>query len=294
MSDERSWPRVCIELPAVSADAAYAVLLSLGSIGSFEQEGAPKGQVRIAAYFSPGAMTPAALRQAVEAAFARDPALASAALDFGEEAGSDWSRGFRQHFAPFALLPGIVVVPSWETYQPKPHETVISMDPGMAFGTGKHETTQLCAEALASARERCGARTPSLLDVGSGSGILAILGRLLGIERILAVENDPTALAVAEGNIRKNGCERIELAPSLDGVDRRFDIVVANILLSTLLELRPSIVRILAPDGTLILCGITHDQEQALVDAYAPSCHLAHVTRRGEWSCLTLTRRGDA
>jgi ribosomal protein L11 methyltransferase len=165
----------------------------------------------------------------------------------------------------------------------------IVLDPGMAFGTGTHPTTSLCLAALSDLlAARPGA---SVLDVGTGSGLLAIAAAKLGAGRVAANDNDPVAIEVARENAERNGA-RLELTGAAVGeIAGAFDLVVANILANTLVELAPDVAARVAPGGTVLLAGILVPQEDEVRAAYvAEGLRPALERRDGEWSLLTLER----
>jgi ribosomal protein L11 methyltransferase len=179
--------------------------------------------------------------------------------------------------------------PSWVDAPPPPGAAEIVLDPGMAFGTGSHPTTALCLAAIdAFLGRRPGA---SVLDVGTGSGLLAIAARRLGAPRVAANDVDPVALAVAAENAARNG---VELDLTLDppaAIPGAFDLVVANILANVLVELAPELARRAAPGGEVVLAGILVPQEEEVARAFVAE-GLAPLPgeRSGEWSMLRFRR----
>ncbi len=279
---QTSWHTVTIVVPAEESEDAAALLSEAGCNGVLEEERAD-GAIVLRASFD-GAESSDAVLARVRDRLSAFPPLAAMTPTIETEAREDWSCGWKQHFRPFAIVPGIVVAPSWEQVSPEDEARHITLDPGMAFGTGLHPTTRLCAQAIAAVA-RDGA---SLLDVGTGSGLLAILARRLGFDRIAGVEIDADALAAARANCERNDAGDIALHAEIGEVDERFDVVVANILRNTLLDLRDELLGTLAPEGTLILSGITTEQEEELVRAFPLS--LVQTQRDGEWSMLRLHR----
>ena len=205
---------------------------------------------------------------------------------------TDWSEDWKQNFSTFHIGERLVVRPSWENYVPQSGEVVIEIDPGMAFGTGTHGTTQLCLEAIA---ELLDSPDPplSLLDVGTGSGILALGAAALGLQKIVANDIDPVACHVARENIKKNHyAEQIEVSEnSLEEIPGQFGIIVANILAEENIRLRHTFLEHLRPGGWLILSGILREKE-SLVRAGFADLPLEFFPSRyqDEWACLLLRR----
>jgi ribosomal protein L11 methyltransferase len=162
----------------------------------------------------------------------------------------------------------------------------------MAFGTGTHPTTSLC---LAGLCELLAARPgATVLDVGTGSGLLAIAARKLGAGRVAANDVDPVAIRVAEENAARNGVALELVASGVEAIPGRFDVVLANILANTLVELAPRIAERLAPGGVVLLSGILAPQEEEVRRAYVAlglAPHPGGDRRDGEWSLLALERR---
>jgi ribosomal protein L11 methyltransferase len=165
----------------------------------------------------------------------------------------------------------------------------IVIEPKMAFGTGDHPTTLLCLEAIEEYLQRHPGR--DMLDVGTGSGVLAIAARKLGAGRVVGVDNDPIAVAVAKENALANGANQLELANgSVQNVDGCFDLVVANILASTLVELAPALARVTR--DRLVLAGVLLGQEQEVTQAQVRRGLTLHNVKRrgGEWLRLDFRR----
>lgn len=183
--------------------------------------------------------------------------IATAELD--EE---DWSTAWRQFYKPTRIGKRMVIVPSWEKYEKKPGDIIIDMDPGMAFGTGTHETTRLCASLL----EEYVRHGDYMLDVGSGSGILAICAAKLGADYCAACDIDPVAVKTEKENAGRNGCDiDCFVSDLLSDVKtkggRKYDIVTANIVADIIIRMAPDIGRFLRRGGTLIVSGIITERE---------------------------------
>ncbi len=207
---------------------------------------------------------------------------------------TDWNEEWKKHFHPTRITRRLVVSPSWAGYRAKKGEIVIELDPGMAFGTGHHATTRLMLHLLES-HAATGRRTA--LDVGTGTGILAIAAALLGCPQVTAVDNDPEAIRAASKNVRRNrldGRVLVSDAPLASMAAGRYDLVLANIVLDTLLALADDLGRVLAPNGCLILSGILRGkQEQRIEQACAArGLQPCQKAREGEWAAIAFQRPG--
>jgi ribosomal protein L11 methyltransferase len=226
----------------------------------------------------------------------RDSAAAAAAALGGrvdEVADQDWGESWKKGLGPIAVG-RVFVRPSWVEARAPSGAAEVILDPGMAFGTGTHPTTALCLSALS---DLLGARPGlSVLDVGTGSGLLAIAARKLGAREVRANDNDPVAVDVARENAARNGADVLLGGEPLAAIPGRWDVVVANILANTLVELAPEIARHLAPGGVAVLSGILVPQEDEVRAAYAAqglAPLAAHERRDGEWSLLAFVREAQ-
>jgi ribosomal protein L11 methyltransferase len=263
-----SWALV-LTAPADDLELLAARMFEHGALGVELQEPEqqlmpgtpplPDGSGRCIAHF-------AQREPAVETA--RDLGRAEIPLEVAEQ---DWSIAWRKHHRPLRVGPRSWVQPPWDEAPAAQGEARVVIDPGMAFGTGSHPTTALCLERL----DELLAESPGadVLDVGTGSGIIALLAVKLGAGRVCGTENDPVALDAARRGAEMNGIapSRIRWALAdpdlLDGPP--YDVVVANILLNTLIELAPAIARKVAPGGKLVLSGLLADQAGEAEAAYA-------------------------
>jgi ribosomal protein L11 methyltransferase len=282
----KRWHAVAITVPQAEGDFATALLHEIGCTGAVEKPDTRRGGAHLTAYFDAASVRRPTLKRRIRQAFAPFPSLANTRTYITTQRMEDWSVGWRQWFRPFAIVPGVVVSPSWERYSPREGESVITLDPGMAFGTGLHPTTQLCARAIRDAAQD-GAR--SLLDVGTGSGLLALVGHRLNMDRIVAVDIDKDACKVARENFAINNARDINTVSSLSRVKSTFDIVAANILLLILLKLKEDLIRRTRRGGRLILSGITPDQEDSIRSEF--SLRTASTWRQDGWSLMTFVRK---
>jgi ribosomal protein L11 methyltransferase len=202
--------------------------------------------------------------------------------------GDAWRDAYKQYFKVTRLGPRLLIRPSWEPYQAQPHEVVVTVDPGRAFGTGTHESTRLVMAAL-DREVRGGER---VLDVGCGTGILAICALKLGASEALCLDVDPDAVAVTRENALANGVEaRLSAATTpLPELSDAFPLVLANIQASVLVPLARDLAARVAAGGRLMLSGLLRGQEQEVLGAY-PQFELLEAPVEGEWIALILTKR---
>ena len=202
----------------------------------------------------------------------------------------NWLEKWKQNFKPFKIGRDIVIVPDWIDYQAGQNELVLKIAPGMAFGTGHHETTQLCLLALQK-YFRPGMR---LLDAGTGSGILSIWAAKSGGSKILAIDNDPVAIDNAKENARLNGVQnkvRFVVQDVAGLPEGQFDFIVANINRNVLLEIAPGLTRALAKDGFLVLSGILKTDKNMVEKAYLKTgLKLTDQTALKEWQALIFKK----
>jgi len=204
----------------------------------------------------------------------------------------NWATSWQRFFKPFAIIPGLVIKPSWENYTPEPNEQIIVMDPGMAFGTGQHASTHLALELI----HACFRNKPpvdKVLDVGTGTGILAMAAALFGAGEIVAIDNDPEAVRVARENISTNNLQQAisTSATDLADITGGFDLICANIVHDVLVDMAPTIAGLLIPGGRLVLAGILQGtQEKNIIMVYQQlNITLLRSTHEDEWVSLLLT-----
>lgn len=202
----------------------------------------------------------------------------------------DWSNSWKVHFKPLRVGKRLLIVPTWENAECNFNDLVIRIDPGMAFGTGGHETTRLCLHLLEEVMESTPlAGSPSLLDLGTGSGILAMAASLLGAGHILAVDIDPDAIVVARENLELNSlsneieCDTVQL----ENISDTFEIILANILAEELVRLSVSLFDRLENGGHLILSGILAEKESYVFNGFKPTgLTFCKTVRDGEWIAM--------
>ena len=197
----------------------------------------------------------------------------------------DWADTWKQYYKPVLVGERIVVKPIWEEYEPKNDELVVELDPGMAFGTGTHETTRMCIQAL----ERYVSEDATVFDVGCGSGILAIAAAKLGAKLSVGVDLDPVAVESSKENVKYNNLNNIEILEGnlVEVIDGKADVVVANILAEIICILTDDVKRVLKDNGIFITSGIIHDRVDMVCEKLeATGFEVIEKNRDGEWNCI--------
>jgi ribosomal protein L11 methyltransferase len=206
---------------------------------------------------------------------------------------ADWADAWKTHFPVMRIGRRLVIRPTWRRHRAAPHDVVLALDPGMAFGTGLHPTTRLCLAAIEAAGERGDLDGARVLDVGCGSGILAIAAARLGAAGVLGLDIDPIAIEATVANARRNRLARRIRARvgSLPSGEPPFDVVLANLFASVLVTLAAPLRGELRPGGLLLASGIFSDREGEVVDALR-AAGLAVVERaaEGDWVALAARR----
>ena len=197
----------------------------------------------------------------------------------------DWANTWKQYYKPSKVGEKIVVKPIWEEYEQKEGELVVNLDPGMAFGTGTHETTRMCIQAL----EKYVKEESTVFDVGCGSGILAIAAAKLGAKLAVGVDLDPVAVESSIENVGYNNLNNIEILNGnlVEVIDGKSDIVVANILAEIICILTDDVKRVMKDGGVFITSGIIHDRVDMVCEKLeATGFEVIEKNRDGEWNCI--------
>ena len=205
----------------------------------------------------------------------------------------DWGKSWKAYFKPLRITELLVIKPTWERYDAIGDEKVIEMDPGLAFGTGHHASTHL-ALTLIDDIFHTDAKPERVLDVGTGTGILAMGCALFGAREVTAVDNDPDAVAAAQSNVAANNLDTI-IRVGIDDVASlagQYDVIIANITHDVLQLLAPDLVRLLVPGGRLVLAGILRDEQEGSIISIYTGRGLAHqkTTHEDEWAGLLFTK----
>lgn len=199
----------------------------------------------------------------------------------------DWKDNWKEFFKPAKITDRIVVKPTWEQYEKQSEdELIIEIDPGMAFGTGTHETTTLCIKLL----EKYTDKDDAVLDVGCGSGILSIAAALLGIKNILGVDIDPVAVEVSKENVELNGFSdvvQIQYGDLTKGIDYKADVVVANLMADLVMMLSCDVAKHLKGKGIFISSGILIEkQEQVSESIKNNGFEIVEILEQGDWCAI--------
>lgn len=207
-------------------------------------------------------------------------------IDYAFIEEEDWAEAWKHFFHPIRVSDRFVVKPTWRDYAAEADEIVLEIDPGMAFGTGMHPTTVLCLRAL----EAVVRKGMSVLDVGTGSGILALAAAKLGASRVVGVDLDPIAAAIAHRNLRLNGVTGDSMMAAgrlVESIRMQADVVVANILTEVVLSLSQAVGEVMAPEGVLICSGIVASNAPVVIQALADrGFHHIDQAMLDGWVCI--------
>jgi ribosomal protein L11 methyltransferase len=289
--DEYSaWMEITLTIPADLAEECSVILFEETGRGSYrvDPETDSDGPQRIRGFIPRDEAFRrqlVGLKKRIAAYFSFFPELPSPCWELRLVPSEDWQDNWKRNFKPLKLSPFLVICPTWEEYRPEGKEKVLRLDPGQAFGTGGHATTRLCLKVLEGLSEGTDPlRHPltRVLDVGTGTGILALAAALYNARSVLAIDSDPLAVAAARLHVAINGFEsiiRVEegTAETVRGV---YSLILANLTLADLLPLAGVLQNLLSPGGLLVLSGILHSQAKELIRAF--------VLRKLTFQCLYL------
>ena len=198
----------------------------------------------------------------------------------------DWQDEWKKYFHTVNITDNIVIKPSWDEYEPSDNEIVVEIDPGLAFGTGTHETTSLCVEFL----EKYAQNKKKLLDIGCGSGILMLIGKKLGVEKVVGIDIDEKINDVVLENFSKNGINdnfQVIIGNLVDNVNEKYDLVVSNILVDVLEKLLEDIEKALEKGAIVIFSGILNEKEEAFLKK-AKNYNLKQIDRKYKNNWVSL------
>ena len=290
------WNQISFEVNKLEADLASEVLMGLGSISITYSDAhddaiyePPLGETplweftRITALFKPEVST----QQIIDSLGKICNIKVDDTFKIQDKI---WEEECQKDFPSMQFGKNLWVCPSWESKHSIPSDAiVINMDPGLAFGTGTHQTTSLCLEFLAE-------NPPNSLDVidfGCGTGILAIAAAKLGAKRVLAIDNDPQAVTASKENAEKNNCsDVIKTFHSAEMIEyEKCDLLMANILAKPLVELQTLFSKIVKPNGAILLSGILEHQVEKIIDCYSPNFNNFKNSNKNEWYRISASRK---
>ncbi len=216
-----------------------------------------------------------------------DEELGTWEISVDEKENQDWSKKWKEKWTVTHVTDKIAVVPSWIEYQPKDGEITITLDPGCAFGTGTHQTTQLCMKAI----EKFMPQGASVADIGTGSGILAILAMKFGASSAYGCDNDETVIDVCIENAQMNNVECSFELKTADLLTKQFDFVCANILHNVLAEIMGDLKNIMKSDARMVLSGILDEKKQVVLDAIEKhGLKVIETFYQDQWTAFVVTK----
>ncbi len=294
--EPNSWLEVRFLVPARMQEEAACFLTDCSGRGVILEEEGPEGVV-IRAFFRPEEFDPWHQQELAE--YLRrlmGHGLRPVGLEVRRAAESDWEVAWREHFKPLKVTPGLTILPPWEEYQAAAGERVITIYPGMAFGTGRHPTTALCLRALeiwlAEESLSLAPGAYQVLDVGTGSGILALAAARYGY-RVRAIDVDPEAVAAALENVRLNALEDLVWVDDtpLSQLRHQFPLILANLTAQDLRHYAEALAGRLQTGGGLIISGfLTEDLPSLLARFQELGLKEARRLFEDDWVALTLRR----
>lgn len=216
-----------------------------------------------------------------------DEELGSWDFELEEKKTEDWSQKWKEKWDVTHVTDKIAVVPDWIDYKPKENEVIIKLEPGCAFGTGTHQTTQLCMKAL----EKYMNKGDKVADIGMGSGILSILAKKLGATSVYGCDTDDTVIEVAKENAKKNNVKATFELGSADKINDKFDFVCANILHFVLAEIMGDLKNLMKTGAMMSLSGILDEKKQMVIDAYEKeNLELVEEIHQDQWTSFVVKR----
>jgi ribosomal protein L11 methyltransferase len=292
----KSWIEVSVQAPAAQAEVAADFLVLLTGRGVETGEfPAADGSELVKSFLEAGPKAGDQI-QAIEDLVRRLEAQTGASgmvhVALAELDDQDWGENWKRHFHPKEMAPGIWVAPPWEPMTPDAEQVVVIIDPGQAFGTGHHASTSLCLQRLARMKRK--KYLPQrMLDLGCGTGILALAGLSLGIASALAIDMDPLALEATRHNAELNDlADRIQVSSqALDQIDEKFPLIMANLTALDLTHLARALAARLEGGGELVASGMMQGQDEGVRGALEDAgLGLVERASQGEWCSLVMAR----
>ena len=303
-----NWKQVSISTTDEAADIVSSIMIDAGATGAEIEGGvmpepvgdevpgdvAPLQAVVVKAYFGEDGFdaTCEYIRERLETLHVCVEDAGDLDISVNTVADTDWNENFKKHFTTFRAAGSVVIKPTWEEYKKEDGDIVIEMDPGMAFGSGIHETTRMCLELL----QKYMKPGDCVLDVGCGSGILGIAASKLGAGDVLALDYDGVSVEVARQNALRNGVElEVRRSDLLQAAGQKTaDIILANIIADIIIRLNADVRNYLAPEGVYIISGIIEDRlDEVMQSLKAHGLIPVETLQMADWRAIAV-RRDDA
>jgi ribosomal protein L11 methyltransferase len=282
-----AWITIRVEVAPEVADAVANFLVETGASGVLSEGDGVCTRLEAPVPAAAGAQVMALVERYLASLGEIAPAARGATLAAVPVPEVDWEALWRRHHRPVAVGRRLLVAPPWDVPRAAGREVLV-IEPGMAFGTGQHATTRACLEAIEAAVGT--GRVRSALDVGTGSGVLALALARLGVERVVALDTDPAVVPLARANLARNRAAHVTLlAGPLAAVRARFDLVVANLLADAIVAEAGALAGAVGPGGRLVVSGLLAEQLPAVRAAY-PGWRVAETRPAAGWRTLTLVR----
>ena len=299
MPSPPSWIEINLTVSPELSETCGAIIFEETGLGSFTDEGreGTRGPSFLKAYLPKDASFRdqlIKLKNRIARLYAYFPDFPPPVWNLCQIFEENWQDNFKQFFKPLRVCSGIVICPTWEAYEAKPDEVVLRLDPGQAFGTGGHVSTRLCLKAMESLAAEPGFSNflfSRVLDVGTGSGILALTAACFRARSVLAIDNDPLAVEAARAHVLLNRMEdriQVELLTP-EAVSGPFSLILANLTFNDLMAMAGVFKKLLLPGGILITSGILGSQTRNLIRAFGrEKIPLQLLVLEEEWACVVF------
>ena len=301
MKKPLSWIEIKLTVSPELSEECGAIIFEEAGQGSFTEEilGQDQGPSQIKAYLPRDESfrkNLIGLRKRIATLYTHFPDFPPPDWNLRLIFEENWQENWKRYFKPLRVCSRIIICPTWEAYEPQPNETVLKLDPGQAFGTGGHTSTRLCLKALESLSEDSLSREflfSRVLDVGTGSGILALVAASFQARSVLAIDNDPLAVEAAKAHVALNKMDtviQVELATP-ETVKGLFSLILANLTLNDLISMARVFKGLLSPNGVLVASGILETQARSLISTFGrQKLALRRLNLEEEWACILFDK----
>lgn len=299
MSNPLSWIEINLTVSPQLSETCGSIIFEETGQGSFTEEGleGDQGPARLRAYLPKNdsfRISLVKLKNRIARLYSYFPDFPPPVWSHCQIFEENWQESFKQFFKPLRVCSRIIVCPTWETFEPKPDERVLRLDPGQAFGTGGHVSTRLCLKAMESLAEDPGWSDfifSRVLDIGTGSGILALAAACFQAQFVLAIDNDPLAVEAARNHVKINNLEnriKVDLATP-ETITGPFSLILANLTLKDLLPMAGILKKLVSPGGILVASGILITQARTLIRTFGrEKIPLHYLILEEEWACVVF------